>query len=211
MDQGLAALAGAGIGGTAAAAAAVIAARAIRHQAQNQVQLWRSQTRREVYLAFHIAIECAVDEAWAVQGQATRVLHDAELRGREQALQQIAQNQAPERREERNKINQRLTELHGLYVTLEFEGPASVREVAGDLLTEVKHYIFQCLRVAVPDTGEPPAPERATKISADLQSSLQRIPKLYDRFLRESARVLDGKATPRWRRVARSARRFVSR
>lgn len=195
MDQGVAALAGAVIGGAAAALAAVIAGRSARHQARSQERMWRNQTRREIYTSFYAALDSAVDAAWPVSQQAYSVLMRAEL-GRDEALQQIAEESTPERQEERNEALRRIEALHPLSVTVSFEGPSSVRDIATELPPALRGYVSSCVQVAAPRDGQPPAQEHLSQISAHLSSSRNRLVELANRFLSETTRVLDGETAP---------------
>ncbi|MEV0937758.1 hypothetical protein ACIBMX_48640 [Streptomyces phaeochromogenes] len=143
VDQGVAALVGAAIGGATATLAALIAGRASRQQARAQHHLWRSQTRREVYTAYAAALDAAVDAIDSVRKQATQLLV-AHLRPG--AVESVALELAGEARaEERRRAQELVDALRPFGAKAAVEGPESVRAVVRGLTRDVGSYLASCL------------------------------------------------------------------
>jgi gas vesicle protein len=143
MDQGVAALVGAAIGGATATLAALIAGRASRQQARAQHHLWRSQTRREVYTAYAAALDAALEAIDPVRKQATKLLV-AHLRP-PGAVQSVALELAGEARsEERRKARELVDALRPFSAQAAVEGPEPVRAAVRRLTRDVGSYLASC-------------------------------------------------------------------
>ncbi|MEV4333566.1 hypothetical protein AB0K02_23995 [Streptomyces sp. NPDC049597] len=144
MDQGIAALAGAAIGGATATLAALIISRATRHQARAQHHLWRSQTRREVYTAYAAALDAALDAIAPVRMQATKLLV-AYLRPTG-AVESVALEQSGEARtEERRRARELVAALRPFSAKAAVEGPEPLREAVRKLTRNTGAYLSSCM------------------------------------------------------------------
>ncbi|MCV2464705.1 hypothetical protein OEB94_36130 [Streptomyces sp. ICN988] len=144
MDQGVAALLGAAIGGATATLAALIASRASRQQARAQHHLWRSQSRREVYTAYTAALDAALDAIDPVRTQATKLLV-AYLRPAG-AVESVVLEQAGEARaEERRRAQEFVDALRPFGAQAALEGPESVRAAVRSLTRDVGTWLASCL------------------------------------------------------------------
>ncbi|WP_405592317.1 hypothetical protein [Streptomyces sp. NBC_01092] len=144
VDQGVAALVGAAIGGATATLAALIAGRASRQQARAQHHLWRSQTRREVYTAYAAALDAAVDAIDPVRGQATKLLV-AYLRPAGAVESVVLELADDARAEERRQARELVDALRPFGAKAAVEGPEPVRAEVRRLTRHVGSYLDSCL------------------------------------------------------------------
>lgn len=148
VDQGLAALIGAGVGGATATLAALIANHASRHQTRAQHKLWRAQARREVYAAYTTAFDAALSAIDLVEVQASKRLVSYGMAS-EAERAAVAQELAdPRKARERARAQELLELLRPFMASAAIEGPESVRRAVATLTMTADLHLAALLKVA---------------------------------------------------------------